>query len=405
MFYQKLENLVHSKLAANPWVKNIVKKVYQRVFAFFSEGKFEIIHPYIVRNNAFFGFHDKDPWSADKRALLAHEYEGVGNEEISPNSSVNIVLFYGKDWLEKVVVGSSSAWNWQQGSDLQWLDNETIVFNDFVDGKLSAKFVNTRTLKNDILKYPVSAVNASKEIYASTCFDSFAKEMPGYGYHFGHNRVSPNKPSELYLISLKTREILTAIDMSYFSSNISIESGCLSHVQFSEDGRYCAFLVRRQNFGVRLYSEMWVFDTSSWEATLWNVPFGGMVSHFCFIDHNILAYASDITKTDGFFEVSITSKEVKNVSKMYSDRDGHPSYRGGCLSFDTYPDGSRHKKLFVRRLGEERVEEVGNVFLPFEFDGINRVDLHPRVRSDGKFVCVDCVSNGVRSICTVDLAL
>ena len=405
MFNHKLENFVHSKLAANPWIKNIVKKIYQRVFAFFSRSKFEIIYPYVVRNNAFFGFHDKDPWSADKRALLAHEYEGVGNEEISPSSSINIVLFYGENWLEKLLIGSSSAWNWQQGSELQWIDNETIVFNDFIDGRLSAKSVNVKTLKNDIFKYPVSAVNSSKEIFASTCFESFAREMPGYGYHFDDRRKSPNKPTELYLISLKTKKILAAIDMSYFSSNISIESGCLSHVQFSEDGRFCAFLVRRQRFGVRLYSEMWVFDTSSWAATLWNVPFGGMVSHFCFIDHNILAYASDTTQTDGFFEVSIISREVRNVSKMYSDRDGHPSYRGGCLSFDTYPDGSRHKKLFIRQLGEARAKEVGSVFLPFEFDGINRVDLHPRVRSDGKFVCVDCVSNGVRSICTVDLGL
>ena len=404
MLSRKVENFVHSKLEANPWIKNLVKKIYQHVYVFFSRSKFDISHSYVLRHNAFFGFHDKDPWSQNKSALLAHEYEGIGNEIITSKSTVNIVLFHGKNWLEKRVIGSTSAWNWQQGSELQWLDNDTIIFNDFVDGRLIAKSVNTSTLKIKNFKYPVSGVNISKGIYASTCFQSFAKEMPGYGYIFDDDRKSPNKRSELLLISLKTGTITTCIDMSNFSDNISDEFGCISHIQFSEDGRFCAFLVRKQSFGVRLYSEMWVFDTSSWKTTLWNIPFGGMVSHYCFIGHKILVYASDQNKTNGFFEVSLIAKEIKNVSEMYSERDGHPSFRFGCLSFDTYPDGSRHKKLFVRKSDEQRAKEIGTVFLPLKFDGISRVDLHPRVRSDGKFVCVDCVSNGVRSMCTIDLS-
>ena len=400
---RNFENFVHSKLEANPWLKNLVKRVYQHVFVFFSRSKFEISQPYTIRKNVFFGFHDKDPWSRNKSALLAHEFEGIGNEAITSSSKINIVLFTGKDWLNKYVIGSSSAWNWQQGSELQWIDDDTIIFNDFVHGNLIAKSVNISTRKDYNFKYPVSGINVSKKIYASACFQSFSEEMPGYGYFFGKNRKSPNKRNELLLLSLKTGDISATIDMSRFSTNISSRFGCISHIQFSENGKFCAFLVRRQRFGVRLYSEMWVFNTSSWVSTLWNVPFGGMVSHFCFVGNNILAYASDKTKTTGFFEISLNTRDIKNVTELYAERDGHPSFRGGCLSFDSYPDGSRHKKLFVRRVEDEQIKEIGTVFLPLKFDGKSRVDLHPRVRSDGKFVCVDCVYGGVRSLCTIDL--
>ena len=404
MLRRKVEVFFHSKLGANPWIKNIIKRVYQHIYVVFSRSKFDVSYPYVVRNNVFFGFHDKDPWSPNNNLLLAHEYKGVGNEAITSIKEVNIVVFGGADWLEKVIIGTSSAWNWQQGSELQWIDNETIIFNDFVDGKIHARSLNIVTQEEVVFKYPVAGVNVPKEVYASSCFESFGKEMPGYGYFFDKTRKSVNRRAELRLISLKTGATSDIIDMSSFSGSISKDFGCISHIQFSEDGLFCAFLVRRQHFGVRLYSEMWVFETNSWESTLWNVPFGGMVSHFCFIGHSILAYASDKTNTDGFFDVSLVEKEIENVTKMYSDRDGHPSFRGNCLSFDTYPDGSRHKKLFVRRAREQKVEEIGKIFLPLKFDGVSRVDLHPRVRGDGNFVCFDCVSDGVRSMCTVDVS-
>ena len=106
--------------------------------------------------------------------------------------------------------------------------------------------------------------------------------MPGYGYFFDKNRKSPNKRNELLLLSLKTGNILTTIDMSCFPIIFQASLVVYRIYNSLKMVNFCAFLVRRQRFGVQLYSEMWVFNTSSWRSTLWNVPFGGMVSHlFC----------------------------------------------------------------------------------------------------------------------------
>lgn len=400
----KLEIFVHSKLAKNPWLKNIIKLCYQYVCVLFSKKRFYVSYPYSLRHNVFFGFHDKDPWSPNNVFMLAHGFSGTGNEIINSTSDVEIVLFGGENWLEKQVIAISSAWNWQQGSELQWIDNEYIIFNDFNNSVLHSRILNVKTKEEVEHEYPVSAVNRPANLYASSCFESFAKEMPGYGYLFNQDRSSINRRTELLLVSLNTGLPVDTIDMSRFSEALTKHNGCISHVQFSEDGRYCAFLVRRQYRGSRLYSEMWIFETKSWQSTLWLVPFGGMVSHFCFIGHDILAYACDSNKVDGFYEVSLSRKNIKNVTEKYSDRDGHPGFRGNQLSLDTYPDGSRHKKLFVRGAFEEKVEEIGEIFLPLNFNGVARVDLHPRLRGDGKFLSFDCVSGGVRSMCVVDLS-
>ena len=79
--------------------------------------------------------------------------------------------------------------------------------------------------------------------------------------------------------------VLYGEELKSFFTNVALDFGCISLVQFSENGHYFAFLVRRQHFIVRLHSEMWVFETKSWKSILWYVPLDGMVSHYCFIGH------------------------------------------------------------------------------------------------------------------------
>lgn len=78
----------------------------------------------------FFGYYDKSTWDLSGRYLLAHRVP-VMTADITPRSTAEVGYFdlHADDQFH--VVGETGAWNWQMGSQLQWLDKETgsLIYN------------------------------------------------------------------------------------------------------------------------------------------------------------------------------------------------------------------------------------------------------------------------------------
>ena len=79
----------------------------------------------------FFGYYNKTPWDKSGRCVLAQRVPMM-NARLTPQLSAEIGYFDLHDGDRFHVVGSTTAWNWQMGSQLQWLDGAArrkLIFN------------------------------------------------------------------------------------------------------------------------------------------------------------------------------------------------------------------------------------------------------------------------------------
>lgn len=400
-----LERLVYDLVKDRPWLKNGLKKAYQTVFSISGRSSEKVPSNWIIRENCFFGFHDKSPWSSDDSLLLAHEFEGTGNELELATQNISINVFFGQNWQEKKVIAKTSAWNWQQGSQLQWLANtKQLVFNDFVEGECKAINYDLEYNQTNYYDFPVAAISPDGKYFASICFETFGRAMPGYGYDFEGAKARSNIPSDtLIVFDDKGRELISISGNGLPKASEQNDDGgisFISHVLFSKSGKKLAFMRRLSLPGRRVRSALYTLDLSTYDVT--RMPFNDMVSHYCWLnDEEIFAYAND-HKDDGYFLSNIHDAELKSYSAVLDRKDGHPhaDANGRTIVFDTYPDKKRIQTLALLDINTCEVRELAKLFSPIKFWSTKRVDLHPRLRADGKFICVDCSTTGVRSLAT-----
>lgn len=394
----RIEGFIYDRVKNNPELKQFLKFVYQATFSL--QGRWRETRPerITVKRGAFFGFHDKSPWSNDNSLLLAHRTKGTGNEDEFELGRIDLMCFEGSDWTGEVTIGSTLAWNWQQGSQLQWLNpGGDIIFNDFVDGINVARVVSKSGKEERVLDYPIGAVSSARNVVASFCFERFGRSMPGYGYYFGERRVSPIKGDVFLVLNTNSdiQNLLEGRDIDQWLPES--QSGFFSHAIFSPSGRKVAFMRRFFEKNKRLRSHLFILDLDT-NATQ-KAPFTGMVSHYTWIgEDKILAYAS--CPNDGFFMFNLCTEECADLSNLMGTYDGHPHADGSghVVVFDKYPNRYRLKQLSLLNLDTGVQRELGTFFLPMKYWAEKRVDLHPRISKDGKYVCVDMVDGGRRSL-------
>ena len=401
------EKKVYDIVKSNPRLKDFLKYSYQRFWSLVSKKQHQVLDDFLVREHSFFGFHDKSPWSSDNRYLLSHTFTGIGNESLENIESVDVCIFTGNSWLEKKIIGTTRAFNWQQGSQLQWLSDSEIIFNDFVDGKCVARIVNCegQNLKN--LRFSIGTISPVTRMYCGYCFETFGLAMSGYGYNFRlHNAESTITPLHLVLGNVDNPDSFKIIDCTKLDNSLfnGVSNGklCLSHALFSPQGEKLTFMKRLSEEGKRLQSEMYVYDCKN--ESLLRIPFKDMVSHYTYLDDNRILVYANTDLGDNYYIVNLGNFDIENVSSLTNDRDGHPSCSAfGRVVFDTYPDKSRHQSLYLWDNKRDKAKPISKLYAPLNFRDDARVDLHPRIRKDGRYVCLDTSFNGIRSLATMKL--
>jgi len=399
-----MERLIYDLVKDRPWLKDILKKCYQGIFSLAGRHKEYLPGDMVIRPNCFFGFHDKSPWSTDNSMLLAHRFVGLGNESESATSPVDIVVFTGSDWSEVRTIATTRAWNWQQGAQLQW-KGDNILFNDFVDGQCRAVEMDTSGNLIKIHPYAVAAVSSTDMAMAAFCFKHFGDVMPGYGYDFEGAAASSNIASDALLIVDQANNVEAQIEGDTLPPIVLDETlrgtPFISHALFSPSGSKLAFMRRLAVPGRRRRSALFIIDRDT--GAVARVPFKDMVSHFCWLGNNALFAYANTDNGDGYYHYQCDSDALTPFSPVLGSVDGHPhaDAAGKLIVFDTYPDKHRLQRLALLDIENSTVSELARPYSPMKFWGNKRVDLHPRIRPDGEYVCVDCSTNGVRSLATL----
>ena len=412
----KVEQFCYNILKRNQWLKNCVRNIYQSIFDLLPDKANYFVNAPIVLKDCYFGFHDRTPFSKDNLRILSNKL--VIPLRMPTVSDELIVGFWsGENYTCWNEIGRTLAWNYHKGCRLQWVDEERIIYNIYVNNRLCSNICNLKTLKETIIDYPVDSVCESGRFATTFSYGRLQKMMPGYGYNFDDDSYLEEKfpyRTGLFLIDLdsNTCNLLVSLEeLALFKAEESMKDSYhfVTHSLFSPDGHYISFL-HRWYHGNERNTRLVVYDIEKQEMFI--SPTDGMVSHYVWNAKNeIIAYCriNSIDCHVHFGNPQMTNFHVVGYPTLNSD--GHQSFLSDEVFItDTYPDRRRYSKLYLVDVRNDLVVKIADIKSPKKFQSKSEslhwcCDLHPRCSRDGKLVSFDSVHNGYRSLCVMKLSI
>ena len=411
MGLDKFEIWVHDHILKNENVRHFLYGAYQRALYLVSEkvkceGNVEVVTP-DDGYEYLFGYYDKCPWDSTGRYMLALRVKNATKEADSAEEA-EIVTIDLKNGNAIKVVAKTNCWNVQQGCMAQWMDDKSILYNDYRNGAYCSVVLNLETGVERIIEKPVYTVSPDKKTALTLDFNRLHRLRPGYGYancdEMTKNEICPDKTC-IWKINLETGEIIPLLkytDFAHFEEK-EVMKGAehkVNHLMISPDGT--RFMVLHRWFKDKVkYTRLVTCNMDGTE--MYNLSDDDFVSHCCWKNNDeILSYLNKHDGGKGYYLMKDKTPEFKRLWPELA-MDGHPtySYDGKRVVTDTYPDRKRIQSIYVMK--GDKVERVARVFSPFKYGGNCRCDLHPRWKPDGSQICFDASFKGKRCVCVVNL--
>ncbi|MFL2762009.1 MAG: hypothetical protein ACJ0A3_03600 [Dehalococcoidia bacterium] len=342
----------------------------------------------------WFGYYDKRQFDYSSNRVLSME---VDFEHRSPKDSdeITIGMIDLKQDNKWTTLGSTSAWNWQQGCMLQWLPGETseVIWNVRTETGYGSKILDVDSMETRFLSEPIYALSNDGNWAVSTDFRRINDMRPGYGYggiDDPNFDVFAPKDVGIWKIDLSTGEkelIFSLWDAQQMSeiSNSNITKQWFNHLLISPDDSRISFLHRRINDSGKRVTQMFTINPDGKSPYLLDTS--GFTSHYIWRDNKIiLAWAKD-----GFYLFNDQSHGREQIGENTMIEDGHCTYlpdKRWVLN-DTYPDNERLQHVYLFDTLLNKKIPVADLYSPNEYTGEWRCDTHPRSSPDGKKIIVD----------------
>jgi len=371
----------------------------------------------------WFGYYDKFQFSADNRFVLGNEVTFEGRSPTADDSiRVGMIDLQDADrWTE---LGSTRAWNWQQGCMLQWrpgADHE-VVWNDREGDHFVSRILDVKTRTQRTLPHPVYTISPDGKTAIAPDFRRLNDCRPGYGYAGlpDPNRdITAPENAGVWRMDMKTgrQKLLFSFgDAAKVPFTGRKESAFLpgakhwfNHLLFSTDGTRFFFLHRWRNPGQRPGSFQTRAFTCDRDGRAWHcLDPHGATSHFIWRDpQHVMAWAWHPSRGEKFYLYKDRTTEVQVVGPDDMTQNGHNTYVPGTKNEwvlnDTYPDVQRLQHPYLYHLPSRRRVALGHFFSPPEYTGEWRCDTHPRCSRDGRMVCIDSPHAGGRQMYLIEL--
>ena len=358
-----------------------------------------------------FGYYDKSPWDAyGKHMVCLHVPFTDRHPSVHDAASIELIE---PETGSILTVGTTRAWNLQQGCRLQWLGpdfRERVILNDFRDGCLVAVILDIASGDERVIDRPVYDVTKDGKSALSLDFERLHIFRPGYGYDRGqHPEQYDSFPRNdgIWYIDLETgasRLIISLVQIAEDVGDFGWRISCtrFNHIMINPSGSRFMFLYRWKKGGTE-FTRLYTADMDG--SDIYCLTKDGMVSHATWkTDEKLLAWARQKGRGDHFYLFHDRTSEVAGVGEKELPEDGHPSYSpcGRYLLTDTYANRARQRRLLIYDTKEETIQVVGAFYTPFRYSGELRCDLHPRWKQDGTQVCFDSAFAGSRQVYIVD---
>ena len=353
----------------------------------------------------FFGYFDKCPWNS-KGEHPVHRVPFAGRQPRFGEAAEIGVVHDGK--FDKAA--ETRAWCWQQGSMLQWFDDDRLIYNDVEDDHHVARLTD-----GTVFSRPVYTLSNDRRYALSLNFSRLDVERPGYGYPGlydpSQNLAFPDDDG-VFLMDLNSGENKLVVSLKrlvneFWGLGANSAMNWVNHLTFSPDGRRIAFIHRYRTFGpggIRSYVTR-MFTANRDGSGLWMLPIDFHASHYTWSSNDeLIVYSRLPYGGDQYRIYTVGQEETRIVARDRLPRNGHCSYSpdGKLLLTDSYtkPDGCRELVVYNERKDERYT--LGYFYSP-DILQCTRCDLHPRWSADGKRISFDSFHEKYRGTYVIDL--
>ena len=369
------------------------------------------------------GYYDKLLFDPTNRYLLANEVD-FEDRSPAPDDVIRVGMVDTQDGDKWIDLGSSRAWNWQQGCMLQWVpgSKSEVIWNDregdrFVCHILDVKSGKTRTLPN-----PFYCVSPNGRWAVAPDFRRLNDTRPGYGYTGvpdpNRDVLAPNDAG-IWRMDLRTGKqemILSLADAVKIPFTGPSEAAFkkeskhwYNHLLFNTDGTRFFFLHLCHAPGDKIAFYTRAFTANIYGKRLHFMDPHGRTSHFVWRDpRHVMAWAWHPSHGERFYLYRDLSDHVEVVGKDVMALNGHntfvPRTRDQWVLNDTYPDKQRCQNPYLFHVPTNRCVPLGHFFAPRVTNGEWRCDTHPSASRDGKWVSFDSRHDGGRQVYIVDIS-
>ncbi len=356
-----------------------------------------------ANKNCFFGYYDKTPFDETGDNFLYHEI----NKNTCPKKGEHADLYIqnlknGK----RRHLGHTLAWNLQQGSMLRFIDNDTVAWNDYIDGNYCCIFYNMDSSTKKVLHEPLYDVVMNKDIGLTLDFTRLNVDAEGYGYIQEDHSVF-SQDTYIKKINIKTGESTTIITIQQLLIQFPIDQKdvCFhyfNHLNANPSGDRFLFIHRYVKDGKRISR---LFSSNLLGSEIHMLADDKLVSHFTWYnDSEILVWCSLNGKKSYYLIKDQTYVKYVQVDIGSCMCDGHPTFiNEDVFVTDTYPDKACMRNLWVYSMNNKKLETIARLYTPIKTNGPMRCDLHPRIHPNKKSICIDSLHEGYRAMYLINI--
>ena len=354
-------------------------------------------------SHVYCGYYDISPFNADNSRLLALRVKG-GN--VSPHESgiKAEIGYFNLPHTKFIKVAESAAWNWQQGCRLQWLPNasNTVIYNDFQNGHFVS--VVRRIDENGPLRtysHPVYTVHTDGMNALSLDFTRLHRHRRGYGYHnLDSSQEKAPADDGLWCMDMNdgTLKLLVSLaELASFQTQDGMAGAYhyINHLQWTPDGKTIVFFHLWHRDGKKKNSRFVILKQ---DGTLSILDQTIRPSHTGWANDGSLLLTG---LKQGSKNIYHLHNKIEKSEELPITIDGHPSFiNNNTFLSDTYPDKTGHQKLYISDLQGNR-KMFASFYMPSDYTGEMRCDLHPRLSPDKTLCAVDIVKDSKRAIAII----
>ncbi|MBL8211145.1 MAG: hypothetical protein JNK87_10560 [Bryobacterales bacterium] len=365
----------------------------------------------------WFGYYDKLQFDPTSRYVLGMQVD-FEHRSPRPDDVIRVGVIDTGDGDRWTELGTTRAWNWQQGCMLQWVPGSStdVVYNDRVDGQFVCHVVNVKSGKRRTIPSPIYTLSPDGR-WAITCdFRRLNDCRPGYGYA---GLPDPNRDVDVpedvgvWRVDMATgkRKLLVSIvdaqRIPYPPGYSNHAKHWFNHLLISPDGKRFIFLHRWRGDKEKASFSTRLFTAAADGKDLYVLDPHGKTSHFIWRDKShVLAWAWHPSQGDKFYLYRDKTDNVEVVAPDQMTVNGHCTYLPGnrWILNDTYPDRDRLQHVYLYDLETKQRVPIGDFRSAPEYTGEWRCDTHPRFSPDGRKVVIDSPHAGGRQMYLLDIS-
>jgi hypothetical protein len=394
----------------------------------------------------YFGFHDVSPWDANDELIALLRVPAELRRTPAAGDVAEICLWNPVSG-QMEPVGTTRAFNWQQGSRLQWLPGRAgkLISNDLEERRPVSRVYDVETGKWGTVLPAVYAVDPVGIGALSPDFAHLSRCWRDYSYATTDPSPHPaGREGSLSQTDLKTGAETLLIDVREARELCGQTSGnaagrdFISHPTFSPSGSRIAFMYRRFANDGALFS---FFLTAQADGSELCVLGREKCSHFDWLDDDrVLLWTRKLPRgagalrgrgwtrrfpmkqavavirrlsprlKQGLFAEMYYLLDCRNPAATYPlapgvlEQDGHPMFNAArdWMVTDTYAFQGFQPLILFSLCDETRHDIVKFPVHPDFTKPALKCDLHPRWNRAGNKIAVDSAHTGQRQLYVID---